>query len=101
MTLQEAARRIEDHMSVHKLSESRAQKISEALNIAVGLLRACDKKSKTGCKYCIGEEVIAWDLCGDGIVVENYGEMHMLSGGDWEAKINYCPMCGKRLNKIK
>ena len=49
------------------------------------------------CRYCIGREVIAWDLCNDGIVLESDGKIHMRSGGDWEVEIKYCPMCGRNL----
>lgn len=49
------------------------------------------------CDYCKNKKVIAWDLCNDGIVIETDGKLHMLYGGDWEAEINYCPMCGRKL----
>ena len=51
-----------------------------------------------GCKYCLNGEVIAWDMCNDGIVIETEGKIHMLSGGDWEVEIKFCPMCGRELH---
>ncbi len=56
------------------------------------------REMNDGCKYCRDGEVIAWDLCGDGIVIESDGKVHMLSGGDWEAEIEFCPMCGRKLH---
>lgn len=52
MTYSEAAKRIEDHMIVHKLAEHPyAVKITEALQMAICLLYKADKESKTSlCK---------------------------------------------------
>lgn len=69
---------------------------NRALDIAIAALREQAEREK-GCEYCNDQEVIAWDMCNDGIVIESNGKMHMLSGGDWEAEIDFCPMCGKRL----
>lgn len=51
-----------------------------------------------GCPACLKQEVIAWDMCNDGIVIQNDGRLHMLSGGSWEAEIKYCPICGRELS---
>ena len=52
MTFNEAAKRIEDHMIVHKLAEHpNAVYITEALEMAIRLLYKADKESKASlCK---------------------------------------------------
>lgn len=76
---------------------------AEAMRIAIDSLRAqhtpLDRSRWEGCPACRDGEVIAWDLCNDGIVIENDGKIHMLSGGDWEVEIQFCPKCGRPLTE--
>lgn len=57
-----------------------------------------DVSDLNGCKYCMDGDAIALDMCNDGIAIETDGKLHMLSGGDWEVEINYCPICGRKLH---
>lgn len=50
MTREEAIARIKDHMSVHKIYEERAVKITEALNMAISALQ---QPEIILCKDCI------------------------------------------------
>ena len=56
MTREEAIERIKDHMSVHKIHEERAVKITEALNMAVSAL---EQPEIIRCKECMnhGKEI--------------------------------------------
>lgn len=44
MTREEAIARIKDHMSVHKIYEERAVKITEALNMAISALQQSEQR---------------------------------------------------------
>ena len=51
MTREEAIARIKDHMSVHKIYEERAVKITEALNMAISALEQPEIIRCKDCKY--------------------------------------------------
>ena len=66
-------------------------------------------KHAEGCKFCKQEEVITHrlDECelsydGEGLCVDvNIPVNHVSVGGYYGFSINYCPMCGMDLRKIK
>jgi hypothetical protein len=51
MTRKEAIARIKDHMSVHKIYEERAVKITEALNMAISALEQPEIIRCKDCKF--------------------------------------------------
>lgn len=53
MTREEAIARIKDHMSVHKIYEERAVKITEALNMAISALEQPEIIRCKDCKFYI------------------------------------------------
>lgn len=71
--------------------------VAKAFEVAIAALRAQQERD-AGCPVCNSGEVLAWDACNDGIVIESDGKVHMLEGGDWEAQIAFCPKCGRRLS---
>lgn len=50
-----------------------------------------------GCEYCRGEIPMALDYNNDWVIIqENDGDTYM-EGADWEKRIKFCPMCGRKL----
>ena len=51
--------------------------------------------NKTGCDYCNSNKPLTLDNHCDWIYIkDNY-----IESNDWDFKINYCPMCGRKLKK--
>ena len=71
--------------------------LHKAIKNGISALREQEEREK-GCPVCSAGAVLAWDMCNDGIIIESNGKVHMLSGGDWETEIAYCPKCGRRLS---
>lgn len=92
MPTEEAIKRIEDHMEVHKIGEYPHIKLAVALNMALDALRAqqthanLDRSRWEWCHYCDGNETVM-EL--DWI----YGLDHILT--DYK----FCPMCGRPLTE--
>jgi hypothetical protein len=107
MTNKEAIKRIKEHIAIHKYRESHAIHIVEALEMAISALQAQDVPDINvgNCPYCHEDS--------DGFVfpIEKNGHAFVRFGMDgWElslkadgwhgsAKIRYCPMCGRRLER--
>lgn len=86
------------------VNPDRKDQFLEAIDMAIIALalqevNAPYEKNHPGCPICRNHEVLAWDMCNDGIVIESDGRIHMLCGGDWETLIRYCPNCGRPLSK--
>ena len=117
MTREEAIRILDPETSRDALWKyegdgERLEMVNEACRIVVAALQAqqdvkpleidqfkLDRSRWEGCPACRDRAVIAWDLCGDGIVIESDGKLHMLTGGDWECEIQFCPECGRPLTE--
>lgn len=60
-----------------------------------------------GCEFCRGEKVIGDaeynmtvcknDKTNDNYIVFTFNSDHYDDWGEWNNKINYCPMCGRKL----
>lgn len=108
MTIEEAARILDPETSRDALWEyeegDRLEACNEACRVAAAALRAQQTPAKLernrweGCEYCEYSSAISYDSHGDGIFIV-FDESPKISGFDWEAKIKYCPFCGKPLTE--
>ena len=62
MTREEAIARIKDHMSVHKIYEERAVKITEALNMAIDALKAQEACGDAVSRQTLQEELALYPI---------------------------------------
>lgn len=64
-------------------------------------LEATKKMREKKCKYCdlvSGDEKDIGELKNDELVIERHNNTYLLNGFADEVEINYCPMCGRKLN---
>ena len=52
------------------------------------------------CDYCEKRKVLGYDGAGDGISIDRdeNRNLAMIESDSWEFAIDYCPMCGSKLN---
>ena len=97
MEVTEAIERIKDHKEIHFKKEPRAIKITEALDMAIEVLK--DYKKDTDCEYCH----TPFKHCGQLYIVaglNNDPYLHIMRKEDsvGGAMIKYCPWCGRELD---
>ena len=81
MTREEAVRRIDDHMYVHRLNEPSAIYITEALKMALDALRGPQPDPITGLMPCGGRKAVMWCTPGEGYWVAS-GKIGQINGFD-------------------
>ena len=67
---------------------------------AISKKQEAPEGEKHMCEYCENYKQLGLDGSGDGIVIERDKERGLAGIGSdsWEFLINYCPMCGEKLN---
>ena len=108
MTIEEATKILQDgewwdDYSFYRPETSTSDKakdnLLDAIDIAIAALSAKQDmvNNEKGCKYCRDREVITWDMYNDAVMIDTDGRTPILEGGYWNFKINFCPICGRRL----
>lgn len=92
MTREEAIHRIKDHMVHHGIGRFPHILLAEAMKMAISALREQEERSK-GCEYCARRKSLPIRNDLGHLWIEN-GKLNNLYD---ECKINFCPMCGRKL----
>lgn len=104
MTREEAIRSIAAHIHHHRIGECpHHSRLSEALHMAMYALRAQEDRGK-GCEYCTEYKSIVEEQGCFISLDETKMKGVFLEACTWdidlEAKVQFCPMCGRRLEEV-
>lgn len=91
MTNEEAIKRIVDHMTIHKMNEPRAIKISMALQMAIEALekQTPKKPDEDWCKSLFSDDANCFFRH---LICPNCGKMEVNQIDD------FCPLCGQAID---
>ena len=115
MSYDEAIKRIDDHIRVHRIGEWPHIYIGQALQIAKAAIREAQQR-EAGCEYCAGESKLYQQTYDTKLYINTFGRARTIENECTPCPpfskcsmrgiparsafiINFCPECGRKLGK--